>query len=522
MMTLARASHLPLPMNISSSCSSVSPETDTEAMSEEPNTVCIKTYEGLNWSLSSPNKENTSSITNKQGGNCNSCIRYSDVINFSRCSKSHLCVMCGMKGNIPSQNKDVCKSCDTVFWFHTRLNVVIKFCKGCKNFVTLSEFQEKPEASKCGKCRHRGRQNYFARKNVSPRSSSPSHTGLEDHSDDASSVDLDTNSAHMSHHMLMPPEMMISTFHGVINRPPIAPRRSLSADQSPASNISFLDSSSIGYGEKANDPSPGLIPRVKFSRSTSDSSIHTNAADSPALRGICLDLKDTPRSGSTPGSFISSAMKRATPHSGKKSASKHNSKTVPDSSVKALNRKNSTSNRYSPRTVSFSLTPSPNVTDECSYNDHGSVLYIDCGEAWDTGLGAKEWDPSANPLMGLAMLTSALVSPPSKKQRRTESYTAASAPSSSSCNFSSASRHMREENIVTRCQRFQDLKVDIPGAVDMVHYDAAFDSALDSGVDICSEHVQARSNSKLPPRKRHLAPLMNELNNSFDQRNNSV
>ena len=38
--------------------------------------------------------------------------------------------MCGLRGNIPSQNKDVCKSCDTVFWYHTKLDVVVKFCKG--------------------------------------------------------------------------------------------------------------------------------------------------------------------------------------------------------------------------------------------------------------------------------------------------------------------------------------------------------------------------------------------------------
>ena len=61
------------------------------------------------------------------------CVKYTDVINFGRYSKSHNCVMCGLKGNIPSQNKDVCKSCDTVFWYHTKLDVVIKFCKGKNN-----------------------------------------------------------------------------------------------------------------------------------------------------------------------------------------------------------------------------------------------------------------------------------------------------------------------------------------------------------------------------------------------------
>jgi len=73
--------------------------------------------------------------------------------------------MCGLSDvEIPSQNKDVCKSCDTSFWYFQRLDIVVKFCKGCKNFVCLSEFEDKPEASKCGRCRHRGRQNYFSKK----------------------------------------------------------------------------------------------------------------------------------------------------------------------------------------------------------------------------------------------------------------------------------------------------------------------------------------------------------------------
>lgn len=95
-------------------------------------------------------------------------IRYQEVINYGRVSSprgSHHCVMCGLSGvEIPSQNKDVCKSCDTSFWYFQKLDIVVKFCKGCKNFVCLSEFEDKPEASKCGRCRHRGRQNYFSKK----------------------------------------------------------------------------------------------------------------------------------------------------------------------------------------------------------------------------------------------------------------------------------------------------------------------------------------------------------------------
>lgn len=96
-------------------------------------------------------------------------LRFPDVINFRRQHRQSLCVMCGRSGDdpavtIPSQNKDVCRDCDVSYWLLLRHSVMIKFCKGCKNFVTLAEFAEKPEASKCGRCRQRGRDNYFSRK----------------------------------------------------------------------------------------------------------------------------------------------------------------------------------------------------------------------------------------------------------------------------------------------------------------------------------------------------------------------
>lgn len=63
-------------------------------------------------------------------------IKYHDIINFSRCSKSHQCVMCGnCNSKIPCQNKDVCKNCDSAFWLITNLNLVIKFCKGSFSFI---------------------------------------------------------------------------------------------------------------------------------------------------------------------------------------------------------------------------------------------------------------------------------------------------------------------------------------------------------------------------------------------------
>lgn len=86
-----------------------------------------------------------------------------DIINYSRSSLNRncpICVMCGKDDvSIPVQNKDVCKTCDSAFWLVQ--GFVVKFCKGCKNFTSLAGFDDKPEASKCSRCRKRGRQNYF-------------------------------------------------------------------------------------------------------------------------------------------------------------------------------------------------------------------------------------------------------------------------------------------------------------------------------------------------------------------------
>ena len=83
--------------------------------------------------------------------------------------------MCGSVGKqIPAQNKQVCRDCDSAFWFLKDQDVVVKFCKGCKNFSPLGCFTDKPLASKCGKCRQRGKNTYLAKKGFAP---------VEDHDD---------------------------------------------------------------------------------------------------------------------------------------------------------------------------------------------------------------------------------------------------------------------------------------------------------------------------------------------------
>mmetsp|Transcript_12258 Transcript_12258/g.38996 ORF Transcript_12258/g.38996 Transcript_12258/m.38996 type:complete len:499 (-) Transcript_12258:624-2120(-) len=65
---------------------------------------------------------------------------------------------------IPRQNKDVCRECDKALWRHLETNTHFKWCKGCKRFRNLTAFAEKLAASKCDRCRERGRQGYMRRK----------------------------------------------------------------------------------------------------------------------------------------------------------------------------------------------------------------------------------------------------------------------------------------------------------------------------------------------------------------------
>jgi len=108
---------------------------------------------------------------------------YDSVINFNRTKgrgAPHSCVMCGKRGRpptkgkdppadddrvvIPTQNKDVCKVCDTVTWKHNPTGAYFKWCKGCKRFHEIHAFAGKLKASKCDDSRARGRAGYMRRK----------------------------------------------------------------------------------------------------------------------------------------------------------------------------------------------------------------------------------------------------------------------------------------------------------------------------------------------------------------------
>ncbi len=67
----------------------------------------------------------------------------------SEITKEKSCVMCGLpnigEGGcfIRRQNKGVCTNCDSGFWIHKSTGCLIKWCKGCKNFLYASKFGRK-------------------------------------------------------------------------------------------------------------------------------------------------------------------------------------------------------------------------------------------------------------------------------------------------------------------------------------------------------------------------------------------
>ena len=84
-------------------------------------------------------------------------LQFGEITNFNRglspsghSSNQNRCVMCGVTdAAIPSQNKNVCKSCDSVPWLVKFPEVVVKFCKGesvhsCKSsrlLHTMTKFE---------------------------------------------------------------------------------------------------------------------------------------------------------------------------------------------------------------------------------------------------------------------------------------------------------------------------------------------------------------------------------------------
>ena len=96
-------------------------------------------------------------------------VSYGSVVNFTRCTRreksggaTNWCVMCGkLEGTgddcvtILSQNKDVCKVCDTVTWKHNPTGAYFRWCKGCKRFHEIHAFAGMLKSPKCDDARAR-------------------------------------------------------------------------------------------------------------------------------------------------------------------------------------------------------------------------------------------------------------------------------------------------------------------------------------------------------------------------------
>ncbi|KAK7247936.1 hypothetical protein SO694_0008507 [Aureococcus anophagefferens] len=111
--------------------------------------------------------------------------QYEALINFNRTKGARAAHHCVARGRgpraakpgdpppakpdvviIPTQNKDVCKICDTVTWKHAPTQAYFKWCKGCKRFHAIHAFAGKLKASKCDESRARGRAGYMRRKDA--------------------------------------------------------------------------------------------------------------------------------------------------------------------------------------------------------------------------------------------------------------------------------------------------------------------------------------------------------------------
>lgn len=89
-------------------------------------------------------------------------LHFGEISNFERglspygaTSNHNRCVMCGITDvAIPTQNKNVCKSCDSVPWYVKSCAVVVKFCKGETTTSTASSINASSYPTECGGILH--------------------------------------------------------------------------------------------------------------------------------------------------------------------------------------------------------------------------------------------------------------------------------------------------------------------------------------------------------------------------------
>ncbi|RYG95486.1 hypothetical protein EON65_55905, partial [archaeon] len=92
-------------------------------------------------------------------------LPHQHVKNFPLNQQTAHCIMCGRTDvHIPTQNKNICRLCDSSYWLSLQYQRVFRYCKGCKNFVFLEDFTDKPTGTKCERCRDRERLLYLQRR----------------------------------------------------------------------------------------------------------------------------------------------------------------------------------------------------------------------------------------------------------------------------------------------------------------------------------------------------------------------
>jgi len=90
---------------------------------------------------------------------------FCQLVNFPALKYCDKCVMCGSdEVNVPKQNKGVCNNCDTAIWVHNPTGLLLKWCKGAKNFRKWSEFGSKGHSTKTVRCREQQAHRYATQK----------------------------------------------------------------------------------------------------------------------------------------------------------------------------------------------------------------------------------------------------------------------------------------------------------------------------------------------------------------------
>ena len=92
---------------------------------------------------------------------------FSQLVNFPNVRHLGKCVMCGSdEFPVPKQNKGVCNNCDSAIWVLNPSGLLLKWCKGAKNFRKWSDFGTKGHSTKTVRYRDEQAQRYLRQKGI--------------------------------------------------------------------------------------------------------------------------------------------------------------------------------------------------------------------------------------------------------------------------------------------------------------------------------------------------------------------